>query len=199
MKTKLLLATSNSGKLREFKTLLKDLDLELISPVELGIQLNVVEDGQTYAENAARKALAYARETHLTTLADDSGLEVEALNGAPGLYSARFSDKPGATDADRRHYLLEQLNDKPQPWKALFRCVLAITTPDMDIQYTQGTCEGEIIPQERGTNGFGYDPIFFIPQLERTMAELSSEEKNMISHRARAVIAARPLLTKLLY
>jgi XTP/dITP diphosphohydrolase len=199
MKTKLLLATSNSGKLREFKTLLKDLDLELISPVELGIQLNVVEDGQTYAENAARKALAYARETHLITLADDSGLEVEALNGAPGLYSARFSDKPGATDADRRHYLLEQLNDKPQPWKALFRCVLAITTPDMDIQYTQGTCEGEIIPQERGTNGFGYDPIFFIPQLERTMAELSSEEKNMISHRARAVIAARPLLTKLLY
>jgi len=199
MKIKLLLATSNSGKLREFKTLLKDLDLELISPVELGIQLNVVEDGQTYAENAARKALAYARETHLITLADDSGLEVEALNGAPGLYSARFSDKPGATDADRRHYLLEQLNDKPQPWKALFRCVLAITTPDMDIQYTQGTCEGEIIPQERGTNGFGYDPIFFIPQLERTMAELSSEEKNMISHRARAVIAARPLLTKLLY
>ena len=199
MKTKLLLATSNSGKLREFKTLLKDLDLELISPIELGIQLNVVEDGQTYAENAARKALAYARETHLITLADDSGLEVEALNGAPGLYSARFSDKPGATDADRRHYLLEQLNHKPRPWKALFRCVLAITTPDMDIQYTQGTCEGEIIPQERGTNGFGYDPIFFIPQLKRTMAELSSEEKNMISHRARAVIAARPLLTKLLY
>jgi XTP/dITP diphosphohydrolase len=110
------------------------------------------------------------------------------------LHSARFSPKPGATDADRRALLLEQLADKPRPWTARFRCVVALAQPGKDTRYFEGVCEGVIIPQERGNNGFGYDPIFWLPELGKSMAELGMDEKNRLSHRARAVLAARPLL-----
>jgi XTP/dITP diphosphohydrolase len=195
--SKILLASNNKGKLDEILALLADLDIEMFTPAGLGLTMEVAEDGQTYAANAARKGLAFAQATNLLTLADDSGLEVEALDGAPGLYSARFSPKPGATDADRRAYLLAQLVDIPQPWKARFRCVIALATPSGEVKFTEGICPGEIIPDERGSNGFGYDPIFLLPELGRTMAQLEMYEKNQLSHRARAVIAAKPLLREL--
>jgi XTP/dITP diphosphohydrolase len=154
----------------------------------------VVEDGITYAENARKKGIAFARESGLLSLADDSGLEVAALDGRPGLHSARFSPIVGATDADRRQHLLKQLRGHPRPWTAQFRCVVCLVSPAGDEFLVEGICPGEIIPQERGHNGFGYDPIFLLPELNHTMAELSMEEKNRLSHRARAVMAARPAL-----
>ncbi len=196
--TRLLIATENRGKMRELEVLLAGLDVQLFTPHGLGLELKVVEDGQTYAENAAKKALAYARASGLISIADDSGLEVDALDGAPGLYSARYLSKPGATDADRRAYMIQNLNGKPRPWTAHFHATLAIATPAGELQYTQGNCYGEIIPEERGNNGFGYDPIFFIPSMGRTMAELSMDEKNRLSHRALAIQQAIPILHQLL-
>ncbi len=195
---KLLLASTNAGKLREIRDLLKDLDFEICSPAELDIELHVKEDGHTYAENAASKALAFARRAGLLSLADDSGLEVEALDGAPGLYSARYSPQPGADDADRRSFLLAQLHGHPQPWGAKFHCTVAIATPEGELYFTEGDCSGEIIPYERGVGGFGYDPIFLIPETGLTMAELNMPEKNCLSHRSRAVKDAVPLLVELL-
>jgi len=116
----------------------------------------------------------------------------------PGIRSARFSTKPGATDADRRAFLLQRLKPYPPPWQARFRCTVAIATPQGELHLAEGECPGEIIPVERGDNGFGYDPIFLLTELGLTMAELSTEEKNRLSHRARAIQAARPLLTKLI-
>jgi XTP/dITP diphosphohydrolase len=196
--TKLLLATNNLGKLKEIQALLGDLEVELITPQQIGLVLDVVEDGKTYAENAERKARAFARYSGMLTLADDSGLEVAALGGQPGIRSARFSPLPDATDADRRAYLLGRLKDHSRPWLAQFHCTVALTTPSGEVYFAEGKCSGEIIPEERGSNGFGYDPIFFIPEMGRTMAELEMEEKNHLSHRARAIKAARPVLTKLL-
>lgn len=195
---KLLLSTNNKGKLRELQAILADMPLELLTPADLGLDLDVDEDGSTYAENAAKKALAFAQASGLTCLADDSGLEVDALNGAPGLYSARYSSKPGATDADRRTFLLQNLADKPRPWTARFRATVAVAGPEGSVQIAEGTCPGEIIPEERGTGGFGYDPIFLLDGLTQTMAELPEETKNRLSHRARAVQAARPILMKLI-
>ncbi len=123
-----------------------------------------------------------------------SGLEVDALDGAPGLYSKRYSPKPEASDADRRAYMLENLKDKPRPWKAHFHATIAIATSEKDVQVVEGNCYGEIIPEERGTGGFGYDPIFLFPELNKTMAELEMEEKNRLSHRAKAVMNAIPVL-----
>jgi len=198
LRKKLLIASSNPGKLREIHALLDDLGITLVTPDDLIISLEVEEDGATYAENASRKALAFARLSGLLTLADDSGLEVDALNGMPGLHSARFSPLLKATDADRRSYLLDKLKGRSQPWSARFRCTVALATPAGDVQLTEGVCRGEIIPTERGRAGFGYDPIFLIPELGKTMAELTMEEKNRLSHRSRAVQAARPLLVALL-
>jgi XTP/dITP diphosphohydrolase len=194
---KLLIATENQGKIKELQELLAGLGLELVTPRQLGLTLNVVEDGQTYEENAGKKARAYADASGLVALADDSGLEVDALGGAPGLYSARYSPKPGATDADRRAYLLKNLRDKPRPWPAHFHATVAIASPDGDLRFAEGNCYGEIIPEERGTGGFGYDPIFFIPVSGRTMAELDMDEKNRLSHRALAVQNAIQILRKI--
>ena len=194
---KLLIATNNKGKMIEIQDLLKDMNLQLVLPADINLQLDVVEDGRTYQENASKKALAFARASGLISLADDSGLEVEAFSGAPGLFSARYSPKPGATDQDRRAYLLENLNDRPRPWRARFHATVAIATPHGSVEIVEGTCAGEIIPAERGNGGFGYDPIFFLPELNRTMAELGLEEKNRLSHRARAVMNAIPVLTRL--
>ena len=194
----LLIATGNLGKVREITTLMQGLNIILVTPEQLGLKQEVQETGNTYAENAAIKALAFARTARLLTLADDSGLEVEALAGAPGIRSARYSPKPGANDADRRVYLLERLHSCSTPWKAHFHCTVALASSSGDVHFAEGDCFGEIISQERGSNGFGYDPIFFIPELGKTMGELSIEEKNIISHRARAIKSAIPILTEML-
>ncbi len=192
----LLIATNNPGKRRELQALLADLPLELILPSELGLDLHPSEEGQSYAANARHKAVTFARASGLLSLADDSGLEVDALGGAPGLYSARYHPRPGAGDAERRALLLENLRSHPRPWAARFRAVLALAAPNGETHLAEGICEGEIIPEERGENGFGYDPIFLLRDLGRTMAELSMEEKNRLSHRARAIQALRPTLLR---
>ena len=201
--TKLLIATHNKGKSLEIQALLHDINVELLTPSQISLNLEVNETGKTYTENAALKGVAFARASGLLTLADDSGLEVQALDGLPGIISARFAPMPDATDADRRAYLLMRLQGKPRPWLARFRCVVAIVRPGLnsvsdpsvpDLRFTEGICPGEIIPTERGQNGFGYDPIFLLPEIGRTMAELTMEEKNRLSHRARALQAALPIL-----
>lgn len=194
---KLLIATNNKGKLKEFQDLLKDTGLELVTPADINLDLEVEEDGTTYEENAIKKAIAFAHASGLISLADDSGLEVDALNGAPGLYSKRYSPNPDAADSDRRKYMLENLKDKPRPWAAHFHATITIAISEKDTQVVTGDCYGEIIPEERGTNGFGYDPIFLFPELNKTMAELEMEEKNRLSHRAKAVINAIPILNKI--
>ncbi len=195
---KLLIATTNKGKIRELHAILDNLGLELVTPTHLGLALEVHEDGSTYVENAAKKAISFAQASGLTSLADDSGLEVDALDGAPGLYSARYSQKPGASDKDRRDFLLRNLADKPRPWTARFRATVAIAGPGGSVEWAEGVCEGEIIPEERGSGGFGYDPIFLLPELGQTMAELPEETKNRLSHRARATQAALPILKRVL-
>jgi XTP/dITP diphosphohydrolase len=198
MKT-LLIATGNPGKIVELQDLLKDLPVKLITPAEVGLKdFDVVEDGTTYAENAEKKARAYCQASGLPVLADDSGLEVDALDGAPGLHSARYAPQPGATDADRRALMLKNLRGLPQPWTARFRCTVAVATPEGSLDLTEGTCPGQIIPEERGSDGFGYDPIFFIPELGLTLAQISRQQKNTLSHRARAVTAAIPVLKKII-
>jgi XTP/dITP diphosphohydrolase len=192
----LLVASNNKGKVDEIKALLDGLGLALLTPTDLGLALEVAEDGRTYAENAGKKATAFAQASGMIALGDDSGLEVDALGGQPGLHSHRFCPIPNATDADRRKYLLERLGDKPRPWTARFRATVAIALPSGEVKLATGQCEGEIIPDERGTNGFGYDPIFYIPELGHTMAQLELNEKNRLSHRARAIQNAIPILKK---
>jgi XTP/dITP diphosphohydrolase len=196
----LLVATNNKGKVRELHDLLKDTGIELVTPEQIGLALDVVEDGQTYAENASKKALAFAHASGLVSLADDSGLEVDALDGAPGLYSARYGSPDGnkLSDAQRRALLVQDLQEKPRPWTARFHATIAVALPEGEIHLTEGFCEGEIIPEERGTGGFGYDPIFWLPELGKTMAELTMEEKNRLSHRARAVRKIKGTLAQLL-
>jgi len=194
----ILIATNNKGKVDEIKALLSGLDIALLTPSNLGLALEVAEDGQTYSENAAKKAAAFAVAAGMIALADDSGLEVDALGGQPGLHSHRFCPIPDATDLDRRKYMLERLGDKPRPWTARFQATVAIALPSGEIRLAFGQCEGEIIPDERGSNGFGYDPIFLIPELGHTMAELEMAEKNRLSHRARAIRNAIPILKEVL-
>ena len=195
---KLLLATNNYGKVEEMRAILTHLNLQLLTPSEIGLDLQVSEDGTTYAENAILKAVAFAKASGLTSLADDSGLEVDALDGLPGLHSHRFAPWPAATDADRRKYLLKMLQGKERPWLSKFRATVALAHPDGGVQLASGECPGEIIPDERGTNGFGYDPIFLIPMLGKTMAELGMQEKNCLSHRAIALRNAEEILSKIL-
>jgi XTP/dITP diphosphohydrolase len=202
MKT-LLIASGNIGKLREIEAILTGFPAVLALPKHLGLDLDVTEDGATYAENAAKKAIAYSQASGLIVLADDSGLEVDALGGQPGLFSARYAPWPYATDADRRLYLLQKLQElqmvrgKTPPWQARFHCTVAIAVPGGEVFYAEGDCPGEIINEERGSHGFGYDPIFYLPEYRQTMAELGPEIKNQISHRARAVRAALPILQRL--
>lgn len=192
----LLIATNNRGKLHELLPLLDDVPLHLVTPHDLGLRLEVEETGTTYAENARLKAAAFAQASGLLTLADDSGLEVDALGGAPGVYSARYAGA-GASDADRRARLIRALRVVPAPRPARFRCVMAIAQPGGAIACFAGVCEGEIILEERGTHGFGYDPLFLLPEHGCTMAELPSAVKNQVSHRARAAQAALPFLHQL--
>ncbi|MBT3337250.1 MAG: RdgB/HAM1 family non-canonical purine NTP pyrophosphatase [Anaerolineae bacterium] len=195
---KLLLASQNAGKLRELQAILQELPIQLVAPAALNLNLDVEETGKTYAENAALKSKAFSNASGLIALGDDSGLEVDALNGAPGLYSARYAPTPNATDGDRRAYLLKNLLPHSRPWTARFRATIAITTLSDETYFAEGACEGEIIPEERGEGGFGYDPIFYIPELGCTMAELDEEKKNRISHRARALEKAKEILKTLM-
>jgi len=194
---KLLLASQNQGKLREMKLILQDLPIQIITPADLGLDLDVEENGKTYAENAALKAKAFMQASGLIALGDDSGLEVDTLAGAPGLYSARYAPNPNADDGDRRNFLLKNLFPNPSPWTARFRATIAIAQPGGEIYYSEGICEGEIIPEERGNGGFGYDPIFYLPETDCTMAELPEEKKNRLSHRAKALTQAKEFLSKL--
>jgi len=191
---RLLIATTNKGKQREYRELLGDLGICLTWPDAIGIMLDVPETGGTYLENARLKATAYAAASGLWTLADDSGLEVDALGGAPGVHSARYGE-PGYTDAQRYRLLLSRLQGVPWGQRtARFRCVIALVSPAGDCWWTEGVCEGMIGHAPRGSHGFGYDPVFYLPGLDRTMAELPPETKNRISHRARAAAAMRRLL-----
>ena len=196
----LLIATNNKGKVKELQDLLKDTGIELVTPAQIDLDLDVTEDGQTYAENASKKAVAFAQASGLISLADDSGLEVDALGGAPGLYSARYGSTDGRklSDVERRTILIQNLKDRPRPWTARFHATIAVSIPNGKTHLAEGFCEGEIISEERGTGGFGYDPIFLLSELGKTMAELSMEEKNRLSHRAKAVMNVKPILEKLL-
>ncbi len=198
----LLIATSNRGKLREFQEILGAQFADLLIPADAGLQLDVAETGSSYAENAALKAQAYCQASGLACIADDSGLEVDALDGAPGLYSARFGAGQVSGDGGRRAYLLEKLAGCPQPQgapglPAHFHCTVAVAVPGQALRTFDGRCEGYILREERGQNGFGYDPLFFVAEYGKTMAELPEEVKNQISHRARALQAALPLLLEL--
>ena len=196
---KLLIATNNQGKIKELHELLDSMGIELVTPAQMDLDLDVLEDGLTYAENAIKKAIAFAQASELISLADDSGLEVDLLNGEPGLYSARYGSTGAQklSDAGRRAFLLEKLQGKPHPWTARFHATIAIAVPGGETHLAEGWCEGEIIPEERGTGGFGYDPIFLLPEAGKTMAELSMDEKNRLSHRARAVMNAKSVLKDL--
>lgn len=194
VKPKLLIATNNQGKLEELKAILHELNIDLVCPADISLDLDVEEDGQTYTQNAIKKALAFSKASGLISLADDSGLEVEVLGGAPGLHSKRYTPVLNATDADRRAYLLLQLRHKPRPWGAKFRATVAVTSPGRGVDVVEGICPGEIIFEERGNGGFGYDPIFLLADVNKTMAELEMEEKNRLSHRGKAVEKAIPIL-----
>jgi XTP/dITP diphosphohydrolase len=194
---KLLLATSNPGKIREYHFLLDGPGYKITTLAEEGIAKTVSESGNNYEQNARLKAITYAKLSQLTALADDSGLEVDALNGEPGVKSARFAGE-AATDADRVDLLLARLNGVPRERRtARFKCVIAIATPEGQCEICRGECRGMIALEAKGENGFGYDPIFFLPEIGKTMAELPLATKNKISHRARASQKARQVLQQL--
>lgn len=193
----LLVATHNEGKKREFLELLKGLDLTLVSLNDLGITTEVPETGSTFLENAMQKARGYARLSRMLTMADDSGLEVDALCGEPGVYSARFGG--AVSDLQRCQLLLARMQGVPEALRtARFRCVIALCRPEGCEQWTEGVCEGRITTEPQGENGFGYDPIFYLPEEKMTMAELPPEQKNRISHRARAAAGLRVLLEQII-
>lgn len=191
---RLLVATENPGKKREYEQLLATLPLQLCTPRDLGLTLVIHEDGKSYVQNARIKALGHMQASGLPVLADDSGLEVDALDGAPGVHSARYAGG-NANDTDRYRVLLQKLTGVP--WKertARFRCVLILAVPSREMYTTEGTCEGIIAFEAEGSQGFGYDPIFYLPDHGQTMAQLPPAVKNRISHRARAVQQMFPIL-----
>jgi XTP/dITP diphosphohydrolase len=184
----LLLATNNPHKIEEFRSIFLPYAVILQTPADLGLVTDVDESGNTYFENAHLKAQAYWQEGQNIVLADDSGLEVEALEGAPGIHSRRFLPDPNATSRDRCLYLLERLQGFPRPWRAAFHCEVVLLTRQGMILTSHGICKGEIIPEFRGENGFGYDPIFLVDGTNHTMAELDLATKNQLSHRGKAVL-----------
>lgn len=195
---KLLLATGNRAKLYELRSLFQALPYELVTPSEMGISAKVDEVGQSLEENARLKAVTFAASSQLLSLADDSGLEVDALGGEPGVLSARYAGAD-ASDTDRIDYLLLRIKDVPrQKRQARFRCVMAIATPDGQVSLFCGDCPGVITLEPRGEMGFGYDPIFYLPRLGKTLAELPLEVKNRVSHRGQAARKAFPLLKRLI-
>jgi XTP/dITP diphosphohydrolase len=205
MKHSLVVATNNRGKLGELRHLLEGLPVEVLSLEDVSKKpINVVEDGETFEENAIKKAREVASATMMLTLADDSGLEVEVLGGAPGVRSARFAGER-ATDAENNAALLAALDTADAhtgEFEARFRCVLALVDPlvrDGEPLVVEGTCSGKITRTPRGSGGFGYDPLFLVEGTDKTMAELTEDEKNRISHRAKATQSLRLALEKTLH
>ncbi|MBI2980305.1 MAG: RdgB/HAM1 family non-canonical purine NTP pyrophosphatase [Chloroflexi bacterium] len=198
MDCKLLLATNNRGKVREFRSLLSNLPLQLVTTAEMGITTVVDEVGGSFEENARLKAVTLAAESHLLALADDSGLEVDALGGEPGHLSARYGGE-GLSDSDRVDYLLSKLKDVPWDKRSASFCsVIAVAIPGGEVELCYGRCHGIIAFEPKGEHGFGYDPVFFMPELGKTMAELSPEVKNQVSHRALAAGEAYKVLERLI-
>jgi len=202
-KPRLIIATNNAGKLREFASLFEEAGFELKTPSDLGFAFDVEETGATFAENAALKALAAARLTGELSLADDSGLEVDALGGRPGIFSARYAGvapagsrtADGMDEAEQCRIVLSELAGVPDAERtARFRCVIAIATPAGEVEYAEGVFEGRIGYELRGDNGFGYDPIFVVAGREVTSAELPPDEKNAMSHRGQAAKKALQML-----
>jgi XTP/dITP diphosphohydrolase len=195
---KLLVATHNQGKIREYAALLADLPVQVTSLRAEGIEQDVEETGDTFLANARLKAETYAAWSGLWTWADDSGLEVDGLGGRPGVYSARYGG-PGLSDRERYEKVLAELQPIPrEQWTARFRCVVALTLPGGATHTVEGSVEGQITDQPRGEHGFGYDPIFLLPEYKATMAELAPELKNRISHRGQAATLAKRVLHDLL-
>jgi XTP/dITP diphosphohydrolase len=195
--SKLLLATFNLGKAREYLALLEGIPYQITTLLQQGIGEIVAESGSSYEDNALLKAVTYAKLGRITALADDSGLEVDALDGRPGVKSARFAGE-AATDEDKVDIILTGLQGVPWDKRtACYKCVIAIATPEGQTNVCYGECRGIIALEARGENGFGYDPVFFVPELGKTMAELPPETKNTISHRAQAGLKARELLMRL--
>ena len=195
---RLLIATTNAGKAAEFRQLLEGCGWEMVTPAELGLTVQPEETGQTYAENATIKAVEYAQASGLVTLADDSGLEVDAMGGRPGVLSARYAG-PDLTDQERVQALLQELDGVPdQRRTARFRAVIAIAEPGGNVELVEGAVEGRIAHEPRGENGFGYDPIFLLPVRGVTTAELPPDEKNAISHRGAAAREALVVLKRML-
>lgn len=193
-KAELLLATNNKAKVKEYARLLQGIPYRIVSLEDVNISEQIEETGKSFEENAVLKAKRYAELSGLTTMADDSGLEVDALGGEPGVRSARYAGD-GASDKERIDFLLNKLLDVPwEKRQAQFRCVIAIAHPDGRVQICQGQCSGILTFAPLGDNGFGYDPIFYLPDLHKTMAELSISEKNTISHRGKAAEKARKTL-----
>ena len=191
---RILLATNNAGKVRELVVLLAGTPFAVATPGDEGIALDVEETGDTFEENAVLKARAFAEASGLLSIADDSGLEVDALGGEPGVRSARYAG-PEASDEDRVRYLLGNLEGVE--WErrsARFRSVVALAYPGGEVRLFEGACEGMVAFEPRGDKGFGYDPIFYIPSLDRHMAELELEEKNLMSHRGQATRKAAEFL-----
>jgi len=196
MTKKLVLGTRNQGKIVEFRAFLADEDVTLLSWKDFGYPFSVVEDGKTFWENALKKAELTARITGEVSLADDSGLEITYLGQRPGVFSARYA-APQARDEDNNAKVFQAMKGVPlsERW-ARFVCAVVIYAPDGKWERVEGECTGVITESPRGRNGFGYDPLFLVPDLGKTFAELSREEKNWISHRARAMEKLRPLLKK---
>jgi XTP/dITP diphosphohydrolase len=190
----IVVATANPGKLREVRESLGDMGLQILSLTDFPPLPPVKEDGRTFRENALKKARATARHSGILTIADDSGLEVDYLRGEPGVRSARFAGE-GASDADNNRKLLQHLEGVPFAQRgAVFRCVIAVVDPQGREAWVEGTCRGVIGEQKSGALGFGYDPLFIIPELGKTLAELPLEEKNRISHRGKALAALKEVL-----
>ena len=191
---KIVFATGNQGKLREVKKILADLNVDIVSMKEEGIQIDVDENGTTFAENAQIKATAIGAHTDAIVLADDSGLVIDALNGEPGIYSARYLGEDTSYRIKNQN-LIDRLEGVPDEKRtARFVCAIAAALPDGTVLHTEGTIEGIIGYEERGENGFGYDPIFCVPKLGKTTAELTDDEKNAISHRGSALEKMKVLL-----
>jgi XTP/dITP diphosphohydrolase len=189
-----VLATRNQGKVRELVELLRDLPVQVYALDAFPQIPELPEEGQTYTENAIGKALTVARLTRRVAIADDSGLEIDALQGAPGPHSRRFLGER-ASDAARNARILKLMEHAPLKTRlARYRAVVAVATPDGTVRTFEGVCEGQIAPAARGSHGFGYDPIFLVPEYGKTMAQLPPAVKNRISHRARALASARPYL-----
>ncbi|MCM1569645.1 MAG: XTP/dITP diphosphatase [Roseburia sp.] len=196
MKNKIIFATGNQGKVREIQMILADLSYEVISMKEAGIEPEIREDGESYEENALIKARAVAALTDAIVLADDSGLEVDALNKEPGIYSARYLGEDTSYRVKNAEIIRRLQGLRGEQRSARFVCAIAAVLPDGRELTTRGTIEGQIGYEERGSNGFGYDPIFYVPEFDRTTAELTEEEKNQVSHRGKALRLMKEELRK---